>query len=230
MGPGAEELGPGRRAGGSSPGWRSGGSWPEALTTHHRREPRECECRQEGESLGAAPPAHHAPATSRPSASQEIPPAPPFPAPPCRVGVPGVPPRAGVQPSDWQAAGHTALWAGLRMPRHHSSGAALPLSCHPKSRGGLQGAGAGSVGWQGGAAAGAVPFHEDEQAAPPVVHVLVHVQDTHNVGAPRSLPVVVHLLPGLGAVVQELGVGGRRWRQHTAASLRSPQRVPLPWL
>lgn len=37
-----------------------------------------------------------------------------------------------------------------------------------------------------------------------MMHVLIHVQDAHDVGATRGLPVVLHLLPGLGAVVQEL--------------------------
>lgn len=55
-----------------------------------------------------------------------------------------------------------------------------------------------------------LPFHDDEETAPAVMHVLVHVQDAHDVGAARGLPVVVHLLPGLGAVIQELGAGRHR--------------------
>lgn len=43
-----------------------------------------------------------------------------------------------------------------------------------------------------------------------MMHVLVHVQDAHDVGAARGLPVVVHLLPGLGAVIQELEAGQHR--------------------
>lgn len=49
-----------------------------------------------------------------------------------------------------------------------------------------------------------LPLHDDEEAAFAVMHVLIHVQDAHDVGAARGLPVVVHLLPGLGAVIQEL--------------------------
>lgn len=59
-------------------------------------------------------------------------------------------------------------------------------------------------GWTG------IPFHDDEETALAVMHVLIYVQDAHNVGAPRGLPVVVHLLPGLGAVIQELRAGRHR--------------------
>lgn len=52
---------------------------------------------------------------------------------------------------------------------------------------------------------GGVPLHDDEQTALAAVHVLVHVEDAHDVGAARCLPVLLHLLPGLGAVVQDLG-------------------------
>lgn len=61
--------------------------------------------------------------------------------------------------------------------------------------------------------AASVPFHDDEETASAMMHVLVHVQDAHDVGAARGLPVVLHLLPGLGAVIQELGAGGQRKRQ-----------------
>lgn len=43
-----------------------------------------------------------------------------------------------------------------------------------------------------------------------MMHVLIHVQDAYDVGAARGLPVVVHLLPGLGAVIQELWEGGTK--------------------
>lgn len=49
-----------------------------------------------------------------------------------------------------------------------------------------------------------IPFHDDEEAALAVMHILIHIYDAHNVGATRGLPVMVHLLPGLGAIVQEL--------------------------
>lgn len=43
-----------------------------------------------------------------------------------------------------------------------------------------------------------------------MMHVLIHVQDAHDVGAARGLPVVVYLLPGLGAVIQELWEAGTK--------------------
>ena len=80
---------------------------------------------------------------------------------------------------------------------------------------------------QGGtdeAQAGGVPLHDDEKTALVVVHVLVDVQDAHDVGAARGLPVVLHLLPGLEAVVQELGAG----RHRRSGSQQSPRWCRWP--
>lgn len=71
-----------------------------------------------------------------------------------------------------------------------------------------------------------IPFHDDEETASAMMHVLVHVQDAHDVGAARGLPVVLHLLPGLGAVIQELGAGVRGNVRLTVAT----QGVPPPAL
>lgn len=61
----------------------------------------------------------------------------------------------------------------------------------------------GPQGCQGGMETGqaSIPFHDDEETALAMVHVLIHIQDADNVGAARSLPVMVYLLPGLGAVI-----------------------------
>lgn len=52
-----------------------------------------------------------------------------------------------------------------------------------------------------------------------MMHVLIHVQDAHDVGAARGLPVVVHLLPGLGAVIQELWEVGTKGIRLTSPTL-----------
>ena len=70
---------------------------------------------------------------------------------------------------------------------------------------------------------GGIPFHDDEETAFAVMHILINIQDAHDVGATRGLPVVVHLLPGLGAVVQELRAGRHRQCQ---AQNPLPQEPP----
>lgn len=69
---------------------------------------------------------------------------------------------------------------------------------------------------------GAAPLHDDEQTALVAVHVLVHVEDAHDVGAARRLPVLLHLLPGLGAVVQDLEAA------QTASGSRHPGQSCCP--
>lgn len=73
--------------------------------------------------------------------------------------------------------------------------------------------------------AGAAPLHDDEQTALVAVHVLVHVEDAHDVGAAGRLPVLLHLLPGLGAVVQDLEAAqtASGWR-HPGRSRHSAER------
>lgn len=80
--------------------------------------------------------------------------------------------------------------------------------------------------YQRGTKAGwaSIPFHDDEETALAVMHVLIHVQDAHNVRATRGLPVVVHLLPGLGAVVQELRAGRHRKCQAHSPLPQQPPR------
>lgn len=63
--------------------------------------------------------------------------------------------------------------------------------------------------WEGkgtgrGAGSGCSPLHDDQQALPPRVQVLVDVHDAHDVRALRGAPVQLHLAAGLGAVLQHL--------------------------
>lgn len=74
--------------------------------------------------------------------------------------------------------------------------------------------------------AGAAPLHDDEQTALVAVYVLVHVEDAHDVGAAGRLPVLLHLLPGLGAVVQDLEAAqtASGWRHPGQSRCGTPQR------
>ena len=88
---------------------------------------------------------------------------------------------------------------GLQLPLHYCSGVGVPprAAILRARRSPRRMVGAwGPQEYQRGTKAGwaSIPFHDDEETALAVMHVLIHVQDAHNVRATRGLPVVVHLL------------------------------------
>lgn len=79
-----------------------------------------------------------------------------------------------------------------------------PLSITPSPRKIREGPGQGVGGGARNRPAGCLPLHDDEQALPPRVQVLIDVHDAHDVWALGGPPVQLHLAPGLGAVLQHL--------------------------